>query len=166
MKKTIKIALYVAFGIYCLALINFFFINGRHYTENSVAYFFSRSNLIPFKTVVDYQQKMARNQINASTAIRNILGNLVVLFPLGCFLPCLWKPMQRFRYTILTSFGVVLLVELLQPTLCRGAFDIDDFILNLSGACLGFWIVHIPFVTRLLKRFFVYETGDVNKAAE
>lgn len=162
MKKAVKILLYAAFGIYCLALIKFLLLEGRFKTEDTVAFYFSRSNSIPFRSVFDYAQKIAHDQINISTVVRNIVGNLIVLFPLGCFLPCIWKRMQSFKITLAVCFGVVLAVEILQPLFRVGFLDIDDFIFNLAGASLGFWIVHIPFVNRLLKRFFVYETVDTS----
>ena len=50
----------------------------------------------------------------------------------------------------------ILCAETVQLFTLLGSFDIDDFIFNLSGACLGFAVVRIPFINRLLKRIFVY----------
>ncbi len=156
MKKAIKIALYIFFGIYCLALVKFLLLDGRVHTEDTIGFYFSQSNLIPCKSIWSYIEKLAADRINPSTVIKNIVGNLIVLFPLGCFLPCMFKSMRKLRNTLAVCFGVVLAVELLQPLLRVGFFDIDDFIFNLSGACLAYLIVHIPFVNKLLKKTHIY----------
>ena len=156
MKKTIKIFLYTAFGIYCLALIKFLLLDGRFQTEDSVGYYFSRSNLLPFKTVWAYIQKLKNDSINLVTVITNLFGNFIVLFPMGCFLPCLFFKMRKFTNTIFVCLAIVSVVELLQPLLCIGYFDIDDFIFNLTGAGLGFLTVHIPFLNKVLTNIGIY----------
>ena len=156
MKKTIKIFLYLAFGAYCLALIKFLLLDGSFQTEDSVGYYFSRSNLLPFKTVWDYIQKLKNYSINLVTVITNLIGNFIVLFPMGGFLPCLFLKMRNFTNTIFVCLAIVCVVELLQPLLCIGYFDIDDFIFNLAGASVGFLIVHIPFINKMLKSTYIY----------
>ena len=157
MKKALRIILYVAFGIYCLVLVKYLFIDGRSGTESSVGLYFRQSNLIPLKTVIDYIQKVNDGKLNADIAVRGIIGNLIVLFPIGCFLPCLSKRFQKYTSTLFTAFCVVLAVELLQPLLRVGYFDIDDFILNLSGASLGYLTVRIPFIRSLLSKLNFYK---------
>ncbi len=156
MKKAVKILLYIFFCIYCLALIKFLLLDGRVHTDNTIGSYFSQSNLIPFKTVWDYISKLNENRIDSDIVIKNIAGNFIVLFPMGCFLPCMFKRMRKFKNTLAVCFMVVLTFELLQPLLRVGFFDIDDFILNLSGASLAFLIVHIPFVNMLLKKSCIY----------
>ncbi len=156
LKKIVKTVVSIAFIIYCLALVKVLLLDGRHRSEASVAYFFSQSNLIPFGTVFDYLQKLAADRINADTVFVNLTGNLIVLFPMGCFLPCLFPPFRRFRSTLLLCLGIVFAVELLQPILRIGFFDIDDFIFNIGGACLGFGTVHIPPIRKLLQKMYIY----------
>lgn len=152
MKKVLRVLLYVLFCIYCLVLVKLFFFDGRFVSEGSVLSYYSRSNLIPFRSVYDYLSKLNAGRINPDIVIKNIVGNLAVLFPMGCFLPCMFRICRKFKNTFLICAGIVLWVELLQPLLRVGFLDIDDFILNLSGACLGFLFVHIPFLNRLLKK--------------
>ena len=156
MKKTVKIVVIIAFSVYCLALIKFLFLDGRHQTEDPISYYFGRSNFIPFQTVFEYIQKLKENRINADIVIKNLLGNFIVLFPMGCFLPCLSKRCHKYLPTFVVCFAIVLIVEFTQPLLRVGYFDIDDFIFNLLGASLGFLFVNIPFVNRILKEIFVY----------
>ncbi len=156
MKKTIKIILSICFGIYCLALIKFLLLDGRIHTEDTIGFYFGQSNVIPFRSIWNYIERLSADRINLGTVIKNIVGNLVVLFPMGCFLPCLFKGMRRYRNTLAVCFGVVFVVELLQPLLRVGFFDIDDFILNLAGASLAYLFVHAPFVNKLLRRTNIY----------
>ena len=156
MKKIVKIILYIFWGIYCLALIKFLLLDGRIHTENTISFYYRQSNLIPFKSIWNYMSKLNENRINLDIVVKNIVGNLIVLFPMGCFLPCMFKKMRKFKNTLAVCFCVVLIIELLQPLLRIGFFDIDDFIFNLSGASLAFLIVHIPFVNKLLKKSHIY----------
>ena len=157
MKKAVKILLYICFVIYCLALVKFLLLDGRHvHTEATVREFFSRSNLIPFKTVYDYIVRLQNDSINVDIVVKNLIGNLIVLFPMGCFLPCMFASFRKFWKVLALCFGIVLFVELLQLLLRMGSLDVDDFIFNLSGACLGYGFVHIPFLHQILQKTYVY----------
>ena len=156
MKKTVKIMLYVFFGVYCLALIYLFFIKGRYYSEDTIGFYFSQSNFVPFKSVCTYISKLTADRINLDIVIRNIAGNLIVLFPMGCFLPCMFRFCRKLKSTLSVCFAVVLAVEVLQPLLRVGFLDVDDIIFNLAGAGLGFLFVNIPFVNRQLKKTYIY----------
>ena len=100
--------------------------------------------------------KAANNSIPRGTAMLNVIGNLIAFFPMGCYLPCLFRKMRKPLPIFLLIFGILIAVELLQPILCIGVFDIDDIILNISGAAAGFGIVSIPSVSKMLKRFYIY----------
>lgn len=75
--------------------------------------------------------------------IKNILGNVLLLFPLGLLLPILWRKFDNMRNTLLFSFLFSLCIEIIQllsyyvGNMGR-SFDIDDIILNTFGACLGY----------------------------
>ena len=71
--------------------------------------------------------------------VKQIGGNIVLGMPFGVLLPVLFpKARGLVRVTAVTAV-VMLCVELAQGTLVVGrAFDIDDVILNTSGAILGY----------------------------
>ena len=74
--------------------------------------------------------------------IKNILGNMLLLFPLGILLPILWRKFENMRNTLFFSFLFSLGIEIIQLLSYyvgnnRRSFDIDDIILNTFGACLG-----------------------------
>ncbi|WP_322746871.1 VanZ family protein [Streptomyces tauricus] len=75
-------------------------------------------------------------------AVKQIGGNIVLGIPFGVLLPLL-VPKARgiLRVTLLTALAM-LLVEVVQGTFITGrAFDIDDVILNTSGALIGYLLL-------------------------
>lgn len=75
--------------------------------------------------------------------IMNIVGNAMLLFPIGVMMPALWnKYNSMFKITI-SAFCLSLSIEILQlASVYIGnfgrAFDIDDILLNTVGAAIGF----------------------------
>lgn len=160
MKKAVKILLYVFFVIYCLALVKFLLLDGRNiHSDATIGDFLNRSNFIPFKTVIGYLIRLKEDSINVDTVIKNLVGNLVVLFPMGCFLPCMFQKCRKWWRALAICFVIVLFVESVQLLARMGSLDIDDFIFNLSGACMGYAFVHIPILQKLLKKTYIY-TGS------
>ena len=96
-------------------------------------------NPVPFKTIGNYIYLLRHHAINRALVIRNICGNLALFFPMGIFLPTLFMKMRKLWRTALSVFGIVLGAECLQILLRRGIFDIDDLILNLTGAVAGYF---------------------------
>ena len=87
-----------------------------------------------------------------------LLGNILMFVPIGCFTALLWRGGGWWRSVLIglmTSGGI----EAVQFFIGRRT-DIDDIILNTSGALLGYWIYCI---LRLLpggvKGFQCYEEG-------
>lgn len=62
--------------------------------------------------------------------------NLCLFIPLGYLLPQITE--LKWWQVLLAGFGTTLLIELLQPTLHRGAFQADDLVKNTIGAAVGF----------------------------
>lgn len=67
------------------------------------------------------------------------ISNVILFIPIGFFLPLLWKKYEHAGRTILTGFGVSLLIELLQLFTFR-ASDITDLITNTLGTLIGYGI--------------------------
>lgn len=100
-------------------------------------------NLTPLETIRPCVDLLLRRDPVALSlrpyAVINLVGNLVVFIPLGVFLPLLFRRQRSFLLFLATVIPAVCLVELLQLWTRRGALDIDDLILNVPGACLG-WL--------------------------
>jgi glycopeptide antibiotics resistance protein len=93
-----------------------------------------RVHLVPFQTIA------AEIQHGGWSFLVNVPGNIVAFVPLGLLAP-LWQPLFRGAKTIfllglLTSLGI----EMLQWTFTVRVVDIDDVLLNVCGAVLGYWL--------------------------
>lgn len=65
--------------------------------------------------------------------------NVILFFPMGMFLPLLYKKYNCIGRIALTSFLLSLSIELIQM-FGMGATDINDLITNVIGACLGYFV--------------------------
>lgn len=96
------------------------------------------ANLIPFKEILRYD-------FGSNLFYRNIFGNLLLFLPYGLYITYyldLKKPLSVMGYTFIISLSI----ELIQSIIGR-VFDVDDIILNVLGALLGY------FIYRLFDRF-------------
>ncbi|MEV5174250.1 VanZ family protein [Streptomyces flaveolus] len=96
----------------------------------------THSNLHPGRSLRAYLE-----QASLRDAVRQLGGNLLLGVPFGVLVPVL-APRARGALQVLALTALVMLmVELVQGALVTGrAFDIDDVILNTSGALLG-WLL-------------------------
>lgn len=83
------------------------------------------------------------SEYNIRLAIVNLFGNIVLFIPLGYFLPRLWAGLRKWWRTWLVTLAVMTAVELTQLLTLRGSCDVDDLILNLLGAAIGYGLFRI-----------------------
>lgn len=121
--------------------------NIRFYLRNSF-------NVIPFKTIYEYfYGAFVGFDISISSAITNILGNIIAFAPFAFFLPLFFKRYKSIKTFVFTILTIVLFIEILQFVLLTGSCDIDDVILNVVGALFTYEILNIPLIQRRLKKF-------------
>lgn len=132
-RKSIKI-LFGLYGLMMLWLLLFRRIGSNHGQPGL--------NLEPLDTVKRYLWVLQHSTIAAQRqwASANLLGNVGLFLPFGIFLPLLFQSMKHFWRFLLCATLSVLTVELLQLLTGLGACDVDDLILNLSGAIAG-WLI-------------------------
>ena len=101
-----------------------------------------RVNLVPFssmgsmlRTLWHYPEPRV-----AWLVVYNIGGNIAMLIPLGFFLRALLPCCRRFWRCMGTVAIIMTAVELVQLFTLRGFCEVDDLILNLMGAAIGWWI--------------------------
>ena len=98
-------------------------------------------NLKPFHTIRSYLRFY--RSTGSPVSVMNLLGNVVIMVPLGMLLPILFRTMRHFWTCLplcaLTAVGV----EWLQWATATGAADVDDSILNFLGAALGYFLVRL-----------------------
>lgn len=118
-------------------------------TENSLY----GQNLVPFTEIFRYGLK-------SELFYYNVVGNIVLFIPFGYFVSnyISAKKMQSILFiAVITSFTI----ELVQSKIGR-AFDIDDIILNVTGALIGF-VIHKLLVTikrhlpKILQKDYIYD---------
>lgn len=87
------------------------------------------------------------------SSLFNLLGNVVILIPLGVLLPVMFRPMRRIWLFVPLMAVICAGVEWLQWRTGLGIADVDDSILNFVGAIAG-WIV-----TRLCQLVYFWIRG-------
>jgi glycopeptide antibiotics resistance protein len=128
------------------------FVNGISYNRyfsnpaESTSYFDitvweKNANIIPFRTIFNYI--VGFEHYNFNIIIDNTLGNVLIFFPLGIFLPILFKRYTTFNRAVTVSLITSFIIEALQLILRIGQFDIDDVILNGIGSIIGFLVVKL-----------------------
>lgn len=77
---------------------------------------------------------------------KQMIGNAIMLLPLGIFIPLLNRRRRKisaFFIVLFISFAVSVGIEVLQLATNYRSADVDDVILNTSGACIGFLIYQL-----------------------
>ncbi|MBV2365194.1 VanZ family protein [Streptomonospora nanhaiensis] len=93
----------------------------------------THTNLQPGWSLRHYLDAPARE------ALQQVGGNIALGVPFGVLLPTLFPGSRGVLRTVLMAAAAMLLVEVVQGALITGrAFDIDDVILNTTGALLGY----------------------------
>ncbi|MBG9586347.1 VanZ family protein [Cytobacillus firmus] len=152
MKIIIRFFMGISFLIYLLLLTVLLFFMSRGFWSDMplIEYMKQSSNLIPFKTINGYLLAISNESMNLIIPIKNLAGNVAAFLPMGIFLPYFIKRLNRLKSFTITMTVMILSVEIIQLVTRRGSLDIDDFILNMIGALIGygFWKVMIDRKTR------------------
>ncbi|MEV7505095.1 VanZ family protein [Streptomyces sp. NPDC093018] len=97
----------------------------------------AHSNLHPGRSIRAYLE-----QPGLRDAVKQIGGNILLGVPFGVLVPVLAPGARGIWRILLLTATVMLLVEMAQGAVVTGrAFDVDDVILNTSGALLGYLLV-------------------------
>ena len=159
-KETIKKVVATLFALYCVVLLYVLFLHNTYRYEFGAirvnSYFseehMSMINIVPFKTIFGYFQRLMNHTINTDIVVRNLFVNLVLFLPMGMAVPVLFeKKINKFwkflLFIVITTFAI----EIIQFLTMRGTADIDDIILNSLGGCIGYGIIQIKPIKRFLK---------------
>ena len=139
-------AVYIISASYMLFFMRRSLLSFYSYGE----YFRENSNFVPFTTVKEFIGYLRTDdEIYGSISFANIWGNLAIFFPAGILFPAIWKKQRKFGAYVLTIAAVIIAVEAVQFLTMCGSCDIDDFILNIAGACIGFAFTKLNIVKKL-----------------
>ncbi len=108
--------------------------------------------LAPFETIMRYVRAYRENLTSDRVIITNLVGNFTALMPLAILLPLAWEKARNFFVFFLCSVGLVAIIEGAQLLFMTGYCDIDDLILNVSGALLVYLILQIPTLKKGMKK--------------
>jgi len=108
-------------------------------------------NLIPFKTIGAYFVHLFSGDINTNIPIRNLIGNLLILMPLGFYLPFFARKAENIKTFIISVAALIIVIEVMQFVTISGSLDIDDFILNFTGSLIGFFVCKYTPIRSLFK---------------
>ncbi len=154
MKRFIKIILSISFIFYLLALVVLLFLGGsRGYVRTDltlIEYMKSSTNFIPFKTISTYIKAIYNGSMNIDIPIINLVGNLLMFLPMGLYLPFFIKRINKVSVFSIAMIILLFVIEVIQLVTKRGSFDIDDCILNMLGALIGFGIWKMKVVQKVL----------------
>lgn len=131
-----KQAAWALFGLYLAALLWILFLRRIGDGERV-----QRFNFCPFYTIGNYLNVFFHRRNLRWLCILNVGGNLLLFVPWGVFLPMLFGRMRLFYAFLLCSCAAILAAEGCQVIFRLGIFDVDDVILNVTGALLG-WTLH------------------------
>ena len=131
------------FGAYCIVLFLILFVRRRF--DVGLPYWDQVAmsiNLVPLQSIKEnlfYLNNETGGYMWRHSFV-NLLGNLTLFLPFGFCVPGLFRRFKRFGMFILLTLGILLAVETIQVLTLRGSFDIDDIILNLTGAVIGYFL--------------------------
>jgi glycopeptide antibiotics resistance protein len=116
----------------------------------------SEDNIVPFGTISWQLEHLTLNNI------RQLVGNMLALTPLGIYGPGLWPGLRDWRRFVLLAVAVGAGIELAQyaGSLMEGftyrVTDVDDALMNATGAVAAFfvwrWLERRGLVDRWLER--------------
>ena len=86
-------------------------------------------NLVPFTEIFRYK-------VGSEMFLYNVVGNIVMFVPFGYFVSSYMKA-SKVSHILVVSVISSLIVELVQYKIGR-SFDVDDILLNVAGAIVGF----------------------------
>jgi glycopeptide antibiotics resistance protein len=90
-------------------------------------------NLTPFSSIVEILRTTS-----PQFAVENIGGNVVMFIPFGFLMPALFDRVRRPGAILRRAAAVSVLIEFAQYVTQARSVDIDDVILNTTGALIGF----------------------------
>lgn len=133
-KTIIRACSWFLFVVYVFFMVYFLFFSehfGRIPSDTP------HYNLKPFVEIKRFMKNMSNTKWSTSAVI-NLLGNVVCFMPFGFVIPILSIRQRKLWKVTLLSFLCSFVVEVTQLISKLGVFDVDDLILNTIGGFLGY----------------------------
>lgn len=104
-----------------------------HWQKDVVWEGLGSANFTLFKTI-----RMYIRYYDRLNSFENLFGNILIFVPYGVLYPLAFPKKRDFLLFLPTVFLFVTGIELFQLFSAFGAFDVDDILLNCTGALIGF----------------------------
>ena len=124
------------FILYSATLFYLVFLANEYGRNNSEILRYNDINLVPFKTINNYLN--AWEYVSAKVIITNIFGNIAAFLPLGFLGPVVLRRLNTLKHVFFFSLALSFSIEGIQGLLGVGVVDVDDLILNVLGAVIGY----------------------------
>jgi glycopeptide antibiotics resistance protein len=95
-------------------------------------------NGVPFLTIGIYL-----DNLDSPFWVRQLLGNLALLLPVGVLGPVVVPALRRWWLVLLVALAISAGIEVAQLFIPDRSADVDDVIVNVAGAMLGFVVFHV-----------------------
>ena len=119
----------------------------------------SPQNFVPFKTITTYVSAIFTGNMNVDIPIRNLIGNVFLFFPMGIYLPYFNQKLRNLKTYASFMAIFIIIIEILQLFTRVGSFDIDDFILNMLGAVIGYAVWKTKFVQTIQRSLLLRKSA-------
>ena len=93
-------------------------------------------NLVPFHTLAIYFRNLS-----SGFWMRNLFGNLFLLLPLGLLGPVALPLLRRWWLILPLALLISASIELAQHWIPDRSADVDDVIVNVAGALIGYLVL-------------------------
>lgn len=142
MKKSESKRIQMIFVLYVLIIIRLIVFKypyselkeiAESWQKNVILEGLDTANFTPFKTIRMYIRYYGR-----LNSFENLFGNILIFIPFGYLLPTTFQNHRNFFIFFTSTFLFVTCIEVFQLFSAFGAFDVDDFILNCFGSCIGY----------------------------
>lgn len=145
--KIYKIILWILLIVYVFVLIKYLILDRMIY-QNQVGRNF---NLYPFNSIRAYL--LHKDNYNFNTWALNLFGNMIMLVPFSILMPLLFSMLRKTNIFIVCLFVFNIGIEVFQYFSGFGSFDVDDLILNSSGALVAYIILRVLLLFKFAKKF-------------
>lgn len=146
-KQYLRRILWVVLLYYIAILTVLLFFGGLFHLDRAWG---GTVNLEPFHTIKSFLRHYRRT--GSLSSLFNLLGNVVILIPMGVLLPVMFRPMRHFWLFLPLAALVCVGVEYIQWLTATGIADVDDSILNFAGAAAGYFAARVCQITYGLVR--------------
>lgn len=121
---------------------------GREHSDSYWEVINSNINFVPFSTIRLFIRAIqgSFSEYTVRHSVINLAGNVVMFIPLGFFIPSVSSKHSSFLKCMALCSIVIILVEIIQLFTLLGSCDIDDFILNMTGAAIGYGIYGLKYI--------------------